>query len=384
MKKLKKLLGLFLSFALLIYAFIPAQAKDASELVEVNEDMIIEMAQEFAAGVSDDDLIAADPVKFYDDNGQAIGYIVNYYSGSNSHGYVIFDNSCEDGITEFSFEENAKNPYEVIEENSDTTVTSDSIQNEEDKVYRTDPYTYCVVEETTDEAINNYGEVHDASDQITDDTATESTSSKDPTDWNTVLFTMNQVFTNYSTIVMNTVEEFHSLSESYVESKTSHYACSVSAMSICASYYGILNYSDLKTDYLNLWNLSSTTVSSTSNGITYGSTPISNAGPAFVTFSRQKGLTLSQTTSKNMSYASFRNCIDRGDVGIFHGGIILSETNRRSGHSMAVEGYAIIQKNGSTSSIKTLMVADGWYDEVRFLNYDYSDYADVHGTTFSR
>ena len=56
---------------------------------------------------------------------------------------------------------------------------------------------------------------------------------------------------------------------------------------------------DVSGDYLGLWEATGTSVSSTSNGITYGITDVYNVGPGFVSFCADKGVTVSQNTVDN-------------------------------------------------------------------------------------
>lgn len=64
--------------------------------------------------------------------------------------------------------------------------------------------------------------------------------------------------------------------------------------------------------------------------------------------------------------------------GMVHCGISLSDG--RSGHTMAVEGYAQIIVNNTT--FNTAMVSDGWDNGVHYLNLDTSQYSDLKGTVF--
>ena len=47
-------------------------------------------------------------------------------------------------------------------------------------------------------------------------------------------------------------------------------------------------------------------------------------------------------------------------MAVVHCGIINEDDNIRSGHSMAVQGYATIQSKSSGNQLHTLMVFDGW------------------------
>ena len=49
---------------------------------------------------------------------------------------------------------------------------------------------------------------------------------------------------------------------------------------------------------------------------------------------------------------------------------------------MAVEGYAVILDKGANRTFETLMVADGWYYGVAYVNLDFADYSFTYGITF--
>ena len=67
----------------------------------------------------------------------------------------------------------------------------------------------------------------------------------------------------------------------------------------------------------------------------------------------------------------------------FCNGLITEDDNIRSGHSMAVQGYATIQSKSSGNQLHTLMVFDGWNEYVRYLNLDFGNWTDLRGTTFN-
>ena len=67
-------------------------------------------------------------------------------------------------------------------------------------------------------------------------------------------------------------------------------------------------------------------------------------------------------------------------MAVVHCGIIDEDDSKRSGHSMAVQGYATIQSKSSGNQLHTLMVFDEY---VRYLNLDFGNWTDLRGTTFN-
>ena len=189
------------------------------------------------------------------------------------------------------------------------------------------------------------------------------------------------VYQNYQHVSGNTISEFVSFTEEEIEQMTGRYACAVSALTACAGCYNILNWGNIKSDYLSLWSLTGTTTSSTSGSIIYGSTEDSKIGPGFSKFAKNKGKTITYSSANNPSYSFFTNTIDRGDVGIFAARLKLNDGSL-SGHAMAVQGYAKIRKLSNGSTINTLMIYDGWYLDGRFLNINYA-YYNSFGVSFN-
>ena len=91
---------------------------------------------------------------------------------------------------------------------------------------------------------------------------------------------------------------------------------------------------------MTLWNLTGTTVSHTKDGITYGETNPANGVNGLKNFCAQKGIVITSSDIWNPTLPFYRTAINRGDIGMVHCGISLSDG--RSGHTMAVEGYAQI------------------------------------------
>ena len=62
----------------------------------------------------------------------------------------------------------------------------------------------------------------------------------------------------------------------------------------------------------------------------------------------------------------YRTAINRGDIGMIHCGISLSD------------GQIIV----NNTTFNTAMVSDGWDNGVYYLNLDTSQYSDLKGTVF--
>lgn len=376
MKKTFKRLVSFLTVLILtIMSVIPISASENTSVINVTDDLAIQMSERFAKGIGQDsNIVANNPRKFYNTEGQAIGYIVDYTLENKPYGYVVFDTTCDSLISEYSFGTNSVSPYDVIYQNEATAFSKTRTAS---KIYKIDSFVYGIIDDSG-KIRTNYGETLEQ-----DVLSLDKSRGKDPATWDEVLLDIAEVYENYTMISTNFLPEFISFNEPYIESATGHYACAVSALLACSAYYNAIDYSDIAGTYMDIWNATGTKVSSVSGGVTYGSTTVDNIGSGFVNFCAGKNVSVTQKTDYSPNFSFFTDCIDREDMAVVHCGIISSDTGERSGHSMAVEGYATLRANNSGNALHTLMVFDGWGDTVRYLNFDFDSWTDIAGTTFN-
>lgn len=380
MKKIKRFLSLLIVATMIILSVLPVSASETSlddSKVEVTEELAISMAEKFAVAFYPDGIVTANnPMKFYDKTGQAIGYIVNYYIKDVPCGYVIFDNTQSSLISEYSFGVNTKNPYEIISEIDSALINKEYVEG---KIYKIAPFTYGVVDNAGD-VKTNYGETLPATDAISE------SSGKDPVSWDKVFFDISDIYEDYDLIATNYIQQFISFNETYIENTTGHYACAVSALLACAAYYGAINWNNIAGDYMDIWNATNTEVTELNldRNVVYGSTSTPNIGPGFVNYCASRGVSVNQNTQKILlGYSFFTDCINSGNMAVVCCGIIKSDTNQYSGHAMAVEGYATVVGRETGKTVHTLMVFDGWGDEVRYLNFDYENWESISGVAFN-
>lgn len=370
----KRIFSVILSIFLLMITIIPVSAeetlpKDESKTL-ITEEIIINMAENFAKEINPlENISAANPIKLYDMNGQAIGYVVNYYKDDMPYGYIIFDNSNSDLISEYSFGEASLNPYSTIVQKNNVSTYS----TEEPFLYKTAPFTYALYDASSEKLIDNYGYSQNVD---------VSTFSNKPAEWEDVIFDTSEINSSYSIISTNHLDDFYAFGETYIEDLTGHYACLVSALYTCGSFFGVLDYSDVKGDYLQLWEDTKTEFDHEDNGITYGSTNIFDGASGFEKFCRRKGKNISTYTTDTVTYNFFTTAIDKGKISVVHAGIFSASDQERSGHSMAVEGYASLSEKNSGKDVDMLMIFDGWNEYIRYLNFDFNGWMDLRGTNF--
>lgn len=341
----------------------------AESLTLLTPDLARQMAEEFArdvdGGVSRH---ACDPIKIYGDNGRAIGYSIDFRKdGGEAAGYVIFDNSQEDLISEYSLSDGAASPVDRL---GQASVLLESDGGYDGKVVKTSPFDYGLYSEEKNEITDG---LETEAYSFGDESETPSTGS-----WDDVF--INTGTGGYGISYMKTIPEFISISEDQVEASAKRYACAVSAMLNCSVFYCNLpsRFDKVKNEYDELWSLSDTAEDKTTGGITYGSTLNSKIGPAFTTYCSRHGKAVTYTYADNPTFNAFSARTDHNNMSIVCLGI--NKNGKRSGHAMAVEGYG--QMTNGTKKMNMLVVADGWYGSPRYLNYAYANYTDKAGVFF--
>lgn len=345
----------------------PAFAEvDKEGKVLFTEEVAQYLAQSFLEGAFPDKALkATSATRLYSENGKPFGYVVNFETfDGEKNGYVIFDGTRDGALYEFSFDKGAKNPVEHALEKVPSMLSA----GDEPIAIVTSPFTYEALVPSATASVDAYG------------TIKKSASTPDSSGWNDIFISLSD---GYSILSMNNAPvEFISFSESEVENATDRYACAVSALLNCAPHYvKNFSYRNWPNDYLTLWSATKTTTDHTSGGITYGSTNNANIGSGFKSYCSGKGVSISYSNSQSPSFSSFKNMINRGDMGIFCCGINIDGS--RHGHAMAVEGYATLKKGTISENIDTLIVADGWYYSARYLSFYYTKFTDTYGVFFS-
>lgn len=343
--------------------------------IELTPELATQTAKEFVDSLQpNNDLIATNPVKFYNSDGQAIGYIISYIASDDTpNGYVVLDNTHDSLFSQWSFEPGSVSPVE--REVKSIGVSKLSSCDSSDKVIKSAPFFY--------EVTSNASFHEDESMLKTEDGENFALSSTPNTPYWDMIF-INAFNGKYNIINYNTIPgDMIAFTDDEIEALTGTYACAVSALLNCAPMYvSSFNWDNIPSYYSELWNLSSTSTIRVENGITYGSTLNENMGAAFKRYCSNHGVSINYTNVNNPSWNFFKSMIDRGDMGIFACGIM--QNGNREGHAMTVEGYATLQLSNTISdNIYTLVVADGW-DDIANVNLYYTAYTDTYGVAFSR
>jgi len=379
---------------------------DSSKMAKITEEVAEEFALNWAKTAEPDlNLAVSSIVEMYDVQNNFIGYSVSYCLEDTPYGYVILDFSKPDIIVEYSIFENTPDILEQIIENNEAQIPAEDISVQEleeplktDVLYQTEPFIYHSIAEVDNESVvlDNYGNketldefvdsidetegVFDEESEITYAQMTTTASTNSSVHNNTAFIDVSKLNTNYNKVSQRNFPEFASESEKNIERLTGHYACAVQALYICNLALGHYN-SKVKTEYMNIWNLTDTTISETENGINYGSTPNNKIGSGYIAFLKKyyKKTGITSTYSESPSYSFFTNAVKNRQISV----LSYSVVGNTSGHSVAVEGYATYTSKSTGGTLNTLLVADGWKYAMKYINYTASGYRWRRGTKWS-
>lgn len=365
--------------------------KNISELFEVTEDVIENMALDFSRSTKPGiDFKVDNIVKMYDSDENAFGYSVGFFANGKKHGYAIFDFRIPGYIKEFSLESETKDFYESIIETAEekNIMIDNNVYEQEAKMYELAPLQYTV-EVNGSEVVTNTDEILTAEQFETEKNSSASKNSNyengDLVDENSLGGTSK--YDSQSKVLLGEVPRAYQITkfaswrqfipsvEAQVEKLIGKWACGVTALDIVAKGTGL--EWDTKKSYPLLWDYSKTTVTQKTNGITYGSTSYTNMGPAFQSFAKKYRKNVTYSHGYNPSFSNFRGAIDGKKPAILGYGIISG--GKRVGHFVTVEGYCLT----NNANVNFLVVADGWFESARYINYNTSNFADTFGTFWS-
>lgn len=379
---MKRLLTAFFGAAICAFSLIAPHIAYASEQIS-NTDSAEQIATQIAQNFSDacnspNDLLAKDPLLFFDEDGEPEGYIVSYYKEGEPFGYIVLDISNDSLISEYVFEKGILNPFVDYSNLMKSAPAYFQAQNQ-NIVVKTDPYTYALVNESTGESVNNYGETETGFiSETMQDTAVQSVS---PSKW-------SDIFIRYaeSSFKINDskwVTPFLGKSQDEIMSATGGvYACAIVALIDCAEYYDPSFYSDsLGTTFWRLWNYTGSYYDS--NNSAQGYTNNDKLCSGFKQYMSTRGQAIQTYEQSAPTWMQYKTNADNWNMSLFCAGIIDTTTGMRSGHTMSVQGYALLEPIGvPNEEIKVLGVHDGWNTYARYLNFYFSNYTDTYGAFF--
>lgn len=379
---MKHLLNTFFGAAICALSLLVPHLAYASEPINSTDDteaIATQIAQAFSDTInSPNELLAKDPLLFFNESGEPEGYIVSYYKEEEPFGYIVLDSSNDTLISEYVFEKGILNPF-VDYSNLMKSAPTYFQANNSNIVVKTNPYTYALVNSSTGESVNNYGETEAPFTSTAMQRTT--TQSARPSNW-------RDVFVQYteSSFKINDsqwVTPFLGRSQDEIMNATGGvYACAIVALIDCAEYYDPSFYSDsLGTTFWRLWNYTESYYDSNNSaqGYTNNNKPCSG----FKQYMSTRGQTMQTYEQSSPTWMQYKVNADSWNMSLFCAGIIDAATGKRSGHTMSVQGYALLEPIGVLNEeIKVLGVHDGWNTYARYLNFYFSNYTDTYGVFF--
>lgn len=205
-----------------------------------------------------------------------------------------------------------------------------------------------------------------------------------PATWKDASISVSDVYKNYTVTNGGNLSSWVSTTQNRIIAITGRYACSVTALFVCAGFHGIADPWDDADAYCELWDLTGTVTDTTNTtpGAWWGLTARANVIPGYKEFAARRGLSVTGRDVVNPSFNEYVSSINNNKICLMHAGLN-DENGVRSGHSMAVEGFLQALSNSDYSGLRILQVFDGWYSGVRYINFDFDRYTDFAGTFFA-
>ena len=358
-----------------------------------------------------DGLTASDPIPMVNAHNALTGYCLSFTQNGNPHGYAVVDLVAE-SVSEFSLDAGAVNIYDTLSANASKHGHHvDNRNGQKIRALSLDDFYIPTVDNGDDTLTDASGNAVDNTDftQLENNAITDNTDASDganmysassmPSDCGDV-FKNNwsacaSGCTSTKTVDISLATNWRPINEISTENVVGRYACAVTAMAeICDMYY-VHGYTDLfpsnpvqnastgdvnssmTSAYLSLWNLSSTTSSSSSGSIILGGTSNANIGYAIVTYAHSKGYNNSgDCTFSGQTYSNFTSALDGGYPCI----VCFRNASGSEEHAIVAYGYLNVAFGSTLNDY--LHVANGWWggsggnsNNGSTVYYDYSTYS---------
>lgn len=379
---MKKFLVFILLLSLVINLPVSVLASENSNeqyklLSEITNDELSTFALNFAKDFEPNlNLEVGEIIPVYNESDALIGFSISYVLDNNPYGYINLDFTKENHVSDFSIFKGENSIYNILaidinKQNSFRTI--------EKKLYSFGGLQYAIPFDENGETVFHFSDGENIKFNI-------NTNNKAGVKYNSHSELFSKTY-RYGAL-LNT-EAYTSkynkskslISESYIESTTNKYACSVLALTEIANQENILKNSNIVNTFNQLWKDTDTTVINVKNGISYGSTLDSKLGSSMTTYAKSMGKNNTTVTTKsNPDFEFFKNIINNNASGIFKYAIDLTDGSG-SGHAVNMIGYCVVRLNGVFYNY--LVVADGWHNDApRYFNFSETDFRDSYGVKF--
>lgn len=282
-------------------------------------------------------------------------------------------------ISEFFFSDESLSPYQVIARSMPQSYSTKSSVS----LYRVDPFTYCVIDEDTGAGVDVSGRATTELDSgITNSLRNEKSNNTDG--WSHLFIDAATIYRDYDVTESGSKAGARDANAEFIiERNTGRFACLVSSGYCIASTYGCTaGWDNMKNDYIELWDLTSTSQRQPSNGtpgIMYGQTSTLNGANGIKQYCAKRGKYLSYELPPIPSYEGYRDCINRGDMGVLCG----DAKGSGGGHAVAVAGYmTLVDKGNPFAFIRGLSIYNTWQSGFVVYNFNLVNFNSWSGIYF--
>lgn len=283
------------------------------------------------------------------------------------NGYIVIDASCPNGIAEFSFEQGSISPYAAALMSNESLASAQHLSEDEQYAVKIDGLLYGAADRSGGPVLLNDGTIADIPMAL---------SSVTGNGWIDATINTSDLYANYAMTAFKFFPSFIGSSQNRITYLTGRYACQVSALCACAGLYGMFDIWDCADEYLEMWDRTGTTVLEVKNGITFGTTNIGKGAVGFGDFCSARGKSISNRVNRSPTFAQYVLAVNAQQTSLF------TAWPDPVGHSVAVEGYVSATNNSTGAALSVIVVADGWGDSARYLNFNYPALSNSTGTFF--
>lgn len=347
-----------------------AMAQDATGSTStLTSDNALEMAFNFAQScdTNGQGLVPANPVRLATAGGDHVGYVVDYNLDGAPNGYIVIDASCPNGIAEFSFEQGSISPYAAALMSNESLASAQHLSEDEQYAVKIDGLLYGAADRSGGPVLLNDGTIADIPMAL---------SSVTGNGWIDATINTSDLYANYAMTAFKFFPSFIGSSQNRITYLTGRYACQVSALCACAGLYGMFDIWDCADEYIEMWDRTGTTVLEVKHGITFGTTNIGKGAVGFCDFCSARGKSISNRVNRSPTFAQYVLAVNAQQTSLF------TAWPDPVGHSVAVEGYVSATNNSTGAALSVIVVADGWGDSARYLNFNYPALSNSTGTFF--
>ena len=320
-----------------------------------------------------DDVVDGYIVGFSDENGLPYGYLT---ASANAPGlyadFIIEEGALPPHLTAVK---QCANPQISTLSNTQPELPDDAM------VYLINAIQYGVYSPTSEQMLVLGGKTVDVPKSVV--MSGIATFGVKPATWKDASVSVSDVYKNYTVTNGGNLSSWVSTTQDRIIAITGRYACSVTALFVCAGFHGLADPWDDADAYYELWNLTGTheDTANTTPGALWGVTARENVVSGYKEFAARRNRSISGRHTANPNFNEYVSSVNNNQICLMHAGLN-DENGVRSGHAMAVEGFLQALSNNDYSGLRILQVFDGWYSGVRYINFDFDRYTDFAGTFF--